>query len=307
MTDFKKAYEFVKNKQVQKEYNDEIVRKTWYYQKKFNFEISPKKGNEFWNNEADAFKHTYMGADLALKYDDQYSLLAGMYHEYQTPNNPPLEWNMDSWNNNQGRKIAKEIQKEYGNDYYKLPEQKQSDIIATKIMYKMRNGDLITNPTDPREYNGKTEKYMNEHPEIFKKGEKRFNIGLPTGLAADVDHIFTPEEIGNMSPDEFTQNENQIMKQLQEGKIRNNPTGFIPNIPENKIIFTREDIDKMTETEFSKHEKDIMKQMQTIGVPHNRELDKRTRTYGRQKAGYTSPSGDGKWVTINGNHVLIKE
>lgn len=31
------------------------------------------------------------------------------FDESQTQNNPPGEWNMDSWNNNQGRKIVKDI------------------------------------------------------------------------------------------------------------------------------------------------------------------------------------------------------
>lgn len=45
------------NKQVQKDFNDEMVSKTWKYQKKFGFKTNPRKGHEFWNVEADAFKH----------------------------------------------------------------------------------------------------------------------------------------------------------------------------------------------------------------------------------------------------------
>lgn len=30
MTNFRKAYEFISDKQAQKDYNDEIVRKTWH-------------------------------------------------------------------------------------------------------------------------------------------------------------------------------------------------------------------------------------------------------------------------------------
>ena len=70
MTNFRKTYEFISDKQAQKDYNDEIVRKTWHYQNKYGFQTSSKKGNEFWNNEADAFKHAYMSADLSLKNGD---------------------------------------------------------------------------------------------------------------------------------------------------------------------------------------------------------------------------------------------
>ena len=55
----KNTYKFYKDKEAQKNYNDEIVRKTWEYQNKFGFETSPQQGHEFWNNEADAFKHAY--------------------------------------------------------------------------------------------------------------------------------------------------------------------------------------------------------------------------------------------------------
>lgn len=60
MSNFKNTYNFITNKQAQTDYNNEIVRKTWYYQKKFGFETSPRQGHEFWNNEADAFKHTFL-------------------------------------------------------------------------------------------------------------------------------------------------------------------------------------------------------------------------------------------------------
>ena len=188
----------MKNQQAKDDYNNEIVNKTWHYQKKFGFETSPRQGHEFWNNEADAFKHAFLSADLYFKYGNQGSLWGGMYHEYQTPNNPPREWNMDSWNNHQGREIAKEIQKEYGKDFFNLPQKQQDDIIAVKIMDRMRNGQLITNPTDTRDYKGTIENYTKDHPEIFKQGEKIFKINKTTGQAAAIDyeqlaHQVTPQ------------------------------------------------------------------------------------------------------------------
>ena len=118
MSNKNKMYDFFNNEQKQKEYNNEIVNKTLYYQKKFGFKASAQKDHEFWNNEADAFKHTYSGADMSLKYGNIFSLGAGIYHEYQTPNNPPKEWNMDSWNNHQGREIARDILKEEDAKFY---------------------------------------------------------------------------------------------------------------------------------------------------------------------------------------------
>ena len=48
-----------------KQYNNEIYAKTKKYQKIYGFEIG-KGEHDTWNNEADAFKHTFMQADLHI-------------------------------------------------------------------------------------------------------------------------------------------------------------------------------------------------------------------------------------------------
>ena len=48
--------------------------------------------------------------------------------------------------------------------------------------------------------------------------------------------------------------------------------------------------------------KEIMEQMNTIGIPNKSDLPKGTKTHENS----TTPK-DGKWVTINGNHVLIEK
>ena len=48
-----------------KQYNNEIYAKTKKYQKIYDFEIG-KGEHDTWNNEADAFKHTFMQADLHI-------------------------------------------------------------------------------------------------------------------------------------------------------------------------------------------------------------------------------------------------
>ncbi len=55
-----------KNKfNIGKIYGAKVFDDTVHYQKKYNFNIGT--GNHAtWNNEADAFKHTYMQAQLAL-------------------------------------------------------------------------------------------------------------------------------------------------------------------------------------------------------------------------------------------------
>lgn len=50
----------MKNSQeTQNNFNDEMVRKTWLYQKKYGFEINPREKHEFWNVEADAIKKLF--------------------------------------------------------------------------------------------------------------------------------------------------------------------------------------------------------------------------------------------------------
>lgn len=247
--------EFARNENKTKTYNNKIGNKTSYYQKKFGFETSPQQGHEFWNNEADAFKHAFMSADLFFQFGDLKSLIAGMYHEYQTPNNPPREWNMDSWNNNQGREIAKEILKEYGKNFLELPKQKQDDIIATKVMYRMRNGQLITKPTDTRDYNGSIENLLNKYPEMVKFFSKNFRINTPTGQAAPIE---------NMS------------LEMQPQTSKSNLSGYTNPLTGNNRIFTREDVGVMTPEEFAKYEKEIDAQTEFFNgtMPTNEDLQR---------------------------------
>jgi len=196
-------YEEILNKEkrdkAQKEYSKQIYKKTMYYQQKYGFELNTDSNHPTWNVEADAFKHAFLSADIALKEGNLSSWLKGVYHENQTPNNPKGEFNMDSWNNNEGRRIADELKKEYGNKLKNLSQKQVDDLIAKKIMQRMKNGDLITKPTDKRKYTGFA-------ANIDKNAE---NENPPQGK------IFTAEEIGNMNSEEFIKNEKAINKQLE--------------------------------------------------------------------------------------------
>lgn len=250
-----------------KNFNNEMVDKTWKYQKKFGFETSPRKGHEFWNNEADAFKHAFGSAKMSLNMGTWGSLAGGVYHESQTPNNPPGEWNMDSWNNDQGRKIVKDIYKEYGDKFNSFSQDRKEAIIAAKVMMKMKNGELITNPSDKRQYKGFLEN-------IFK--------GKPTGFAASTEQIipqqvsYTPEQIGKMSREEFDKNESAIMHQLQTGGFNQEPSrdfgGYRNSHTGDNRIYTAEDIGNFSSSEFSHHEPAINAQMNSIGIPTNNDL-----------------------------------
>ena len=296
-------------------FSNRIIYDTIKYQKKYGFEIG--KNNSTWNNEADAFKHAYMQAALAIRGTQYLAKKLGDGHEQQGADRgqPSGERNMDLWNNFQGRKIAEQIMKEYGPmiKFY-LPEQ-LGNIISEKVMEKMQNGELITRPDDKRKY------------EDLLKGQT-------TGYAVQVEP-FTRQQIGRMTPDEFARNEALIMEQLRNGQIIDEADGFFSqtndgegcfghdengkytiydsyghddNAPQ--MFFTREDIGSMSSAEFAKNESAIMAQLKERGIPSRKDLPSGKKSYNhREKSNGSSKgsnSSDGKWVTINGNHVLIK-
>lgn len=154
-----------KKKSLTQFYNDEIYAKTKKYQKIYGFEIGTGS-HDAWNNEADAFKHTFMQADLSLKLNVGLSKLAGDYHELEGELNhqPKGEKNMDLWNNEIGREISREIRKEYNRiEVIKhINSGKMDDIIADKIMKRMKKGELITHPSDPRKYRTPAQKFSDE-------------------------------------------------------------------------------------------------------------------------------------------------
>lgn len=114
-----------------KKYNNYIFDATTKYQKQYGFDIGTGT-HATWNNEADAFKHTYMQAQLALWAGKHAAKFAGDFHEWQGNKDMGQskgEENMDKWNNAQGREIAKEIIREYGAGAT-VPSRKINDIIA---------------------------------------------------------------------------------------------------------------------------------------------------------------------------------
>lgn len=88
------------------------------------------------------------------------------------------ERNMDQWNNAVGREIAREIKTTIEGKNY--TSQEIEDIVAEKVMQRMKKGDLITNPSDKRKYNERSFMDRILHPKnrVFHKGENVFMIDL---------------------------------------------------------------------------------------------------------------------------------
>ena len=113
--------------------------------------------------------------------------------------------------------------------------------------------------------------------------------------------IFTPEDIGNMTPEEFSKNEKIINEQLQQGLItpttqrKQNYSGYRNPVSGDNRIFSQEDIGELSSDEFTQREKEIQGQLNSIGIPTNNELQSSGAIY---IAPYTRSDG----VQVKGHY-----
>jgi hypothetical protein len=173
---------------------DECDEKSQQYQKKYNLKTNPIQEFKGADDEQDAFRHAFASAHFILT-GLPAKVLGNAWENFgpgSSVNNPGSK-NMDLWNNAVGREIGSEILKEFGNTKNIAPET-LDDMIAEKIIQKMKSGELITNPKDRRDF------------------ESSHHNG----------RIYTREDIGNMSTDEFRRNEKAINKQMKEKGVPSN-------------------------------------------------------------------------------------
>ena len=139
-----------------------------------------------------------------------------------------------------------------------------------KVIMKMRNGELITHPSDERKFKGVLET-------LFYRLTNK-----PTGFTAPIsrinEHIFTPQEIGNMKPDELYRNLPIIEQQLKDGLIKPKAhqvdySGYVNPVTGDGKIFSREAISQMTGAEYTGNESAIMAQLKSIGIPYDSDLE----------------------------------
>ena len=132
-----------------------MINHTKEYQEKYGFDSRENdKAFSTHNNEADAFKHTFMQAWLTANLHEKVAKKLGDMHESDGKgrNQPTGEENMDLWNNNQGREIGLEVQNLMQKYNVKNFTPETNDLIAEKVMQRMKAGKLITNPDDSRRY-----------------------------------------------------------------------------------------------------------------------------------------------------------
>ena len=78
---------------------------------------------------------------------------------------------MDLWNNSIGREVAHEIMYENPDDISLYTDEMLNDMAAEKIVRKMRAGDMITTPNDPRKFENMELERLKDEDRVFYKGE----------------------------------------------------------------------------------------------------------------------------------------
>ena len=91
-----------------------------------------------YNNEADAFKHTYLSAELTILFGACIAEKIGIMQEDTNPYNTDAEREMDLHNDSVGIKIGKKLRK----GMFHLIN--MDDAIAEEVMKAMKDGELIT-------------------------------------------------------------------------------------------------------------------------------------------------------------------
>ncbi|MBD5401288.1 hypothetical protein HDR58_00595 [bacterium] len=245
-------YNYNKNKN---KFTGEMINDTLKYQKQYGFKIG--ENNVAHNNESDAFRHTYMQGILSQRYTSPIAKIVSNLHEIQGKfrGQDPREANMDLWNNQQGQQIYNEICKQYPN-FKSLSGSQQKDIIAQKVVQRMRAGELITGLDDKRQYKGGVENIVNgikkfqetDFPNTPTRSIGGVHNGSPTGFATSIDNL-SPKE-----PSEFF--------------------GYTNPLTGSNKIYTREDVGNMSPEEFASHEKEIDAQIKAFNgtMPTNQDL-----------------------------------
>ncbi len=114
---------------------------------------------------------------------------------------------------------------------------------------------------------------LNNQDNYFLKGSVSENVYNP-----DI-KPFTPNDIENMSAEEFSRYESAIMKQIKDGTFNSIPQqssksywGYRNPLTGDKTIYTQEGIGQLSTDRFTELEAEINAQMKSIGLPTDQEL-----------------------------------
>ena len=198
-----------------------------------------------------------------------------------------------------GTSIEEYLQKFAGYDVSEITGLKNEDVAVQAppppVQANTRPA-IITNPTKTYTYDFDTPYKLQVEKNDYLPSFGDIPFADPVNP-----HIFTPEEIGNMTRDEFERNLLIIEQQLKDGLIKpqsEQPKDYSsyknPETGTDKI-YTREDISKMSTKEYSKNEKEIFAQMKSVGIPYKNDLPANVKTHEKEKSySASSSNSDGK-------------
>lgn len=191
----------------------------------------------------------------------------------------------------------KEVKEIYYNNYYKASgaDKVGDPKLSTVVFDTSVNMGVSRAKTILGKSNGNVDKYLALRQEKYKEfvqakpSQKVFLKGWQNRVA-DLDKYVNSTDFNK-----------------DDGDSTPLKTGVEVNVDKNgKRIFTREEIGKMSRDEYQKNEPAIMKQMKESGIPTKAQADSNFKSSSGSKSSVSSSSGDGNWVTINGNHVLLE-
>jgi hypothetical protein len=119
--------------------------------------------SDFVDNDVDAFRHAYVSGIFTHEFGERVATVLGWLNEGFPLPSPKSNTNMDLWNNEVGRRLAR--------------KNKTKDALLKAVEEALRNGLLITQPSDNRSYQG----YVPTKPEgkrsviVLKQGKRGAN------------------------------------------------------------------------------------------------------------------------------------
>ena len=196
----------------------------------------------------------------------------------------------------------KEVADIYYNNYYKASgaDKIKDPQLSTVVFDTAVNMGASRAQTILNQSNGDVNKYLDLRLQKYKEfaeakpSQKVFLKGWNNRVTALKNYI---------NSDTFKTSNN----------LNNNSTklnaGIEVNVDKNgQRLFTPEEIGKMSTKEFQANESAIMKQLREKGIPTKAQVESKSKSSnGSSKSDSGSSSSDGRWVTINGNHVLLKD
>ena len=196
------------------EYFDKYIREL-PKNSKGEFKVTKENKHEFYNNDVDAFRHSYVSGVFTQEKTSFFANLAGLYQEIKGEN-PINQQNMDLWNNAVGRKYGK-----------KVNTRKE---LADLLKKALEKNELITNPDDSREYKGL--RHFNYDPKKPVKviqesdtGRNEYFLDLSNGNIMDRESFVGLIELGKYPGYTITSIDNILTPMSKADNIKTNNLG----------------------------------------------------------------------------------